>query len=137
MHWSVLANGGKGFEAQAAFGDVHYPSTVISFQLQEGKLIRDVSQLFAAFQVYISQGHDSREARFIFGTSFNGREVKVCRIGGPRAGAGPSLLTPRPPLYSSAPGMKLTTAHRAEKKFLPLRALAKIATSDGRAGVII
>src|ERR1700722_19355091 len=113
MHWPVLANGGKGLKAEATFGDVQYRSAIIAFQLQEGKLIRHVSLLFATFQVNGSQGHGSLEAGYIFGRSFSSGEAKVCRIGGPRAGAGPSLWTPRPSLYSSSRGMKLADSARS------------------------
>ena len=115
MNWSALLNGGKRFKAQAAFGDVQYCSTVIPFQLQEYKLIRHVSRFFATFQVYISQGHVSREARLIFGTSFSGGERRFAESVGPGRGMGPSLLAPRPPLYSSVAGLKLAGGPSSEK----------------------
>lgn len=129
MHWSVLANGGKGLKAEAGFGDVQYRSAIIAFELQEGKLIGDVSGFFAPFQVNVSQGHGSREAGYIFGRSFSGGEAKVCRIGGPRAGAGPSLWTPRSTLYSSARGMEL-----ADLTLPPRHVVQLSKTSLGRGG---
>src|ERR1700686_3873961 len=108
MNLTVFLNWVEGFEAQAPFGNVQHRPTVIVLQLQEGKLIRHLSGIFAAFQDYISQGHVSSEACLIFGMPFSGGEVKVCRIGGAGGGAKPSLPTSPWPFYPSAPGIKLS-----------------------------
>src|SRR5437899_9629302 len=112
MDRSLLLNRRKRFKAQAAFGNIQNRASVVLLQLQENKLVRNLSGLFATFHNDVSQGHVSLEAGLIFGTPFSGGR-EGCRICGPGDGAKPDLPASRRAFYAAALGLKLRTLTRA------------------------